>query len=210
MKQVSKFTLFIAFFAITTVSFAQISFGVKAGLNLANVNFNGDGSDILEPKITPSFQIGGIVEFGLTESIALQSGISLQGKGFKIENELIGDITSAPMYLQVPVHVLYNGGMFFVGAGPFVGFGILGKVKSDGESTDLSFGSGVDDDYAPLEYGIGAQLGVNLGSIRVGAGYDLGLSDLTPKDAQTDGFSAKSGVINVFAAYMFGGGGGDK
>ena len=106
----------------------------------------------------------------------------------------------------MPAHILYNASAFFVGAGPFVGYGIGGKAKSDGEdSEDLSFGNTEDDDYAALEYGIGVQVGAKFGSIRAGAGYDLGLSDLTPKDLQSDDFSVKSGVINVFVAYMFGG-----
>lgn len=211
MKQLLKLTLFAAFCAVTTAAFSQISFGVKAGLNLANVTIKGDGTEEFNPKILTTFQVGGLVDIGLTEAFAIETGLSLQGKGFRLQEDLLGETlksTGSLYYLQVPAHFLYRGNGFFVGAGPFVGFGIAGKAKSSyggqSESDDIVFGNGADDDVSPLDFGIGVQAGVKFGSIRIGAGYDLGLSDTTPKDAREDGYSTKNNVINVFVAYMFG------
>ena len=204
MKQLLKIALFAAFCVATTTAFSQISFGAKAGLNLANISLSGDGSSLINTKILPTFQIGAIVEYGITENLAIQSGVSLQGKGFKIDDDLLGSSKSNPLYVQIPAHLLYKADMFFVGVGPYVGFGVAGKAEYDGESESLTFGSDDASDYSALDFGIGAQLGVNIGAIRIGAGYDLGLSDIVPKDLRGDGISAKHGVINVFAAYMFG------
>ena len=207
MKQLLKITLFAAFCGFTTVAFSQISFGVKAGLNLANVNFTGDGTDLFETKIVPTFQVGGILEIGLTNSFAIQTGVSLQGKGFKITVEDL-EGTENLYYVQVPAHFLYRGGSFFVGAGPYAGFGVSGKAKtkSNGQTDteDIAFGSTEDDDVSALDFGVGIQAGASVGSLRFGAGYDLGLIDITPKDVREDGYSIKHGVINVFVAYMFG------
>ena len=212
MKQLSKITLLAAFFACTSVSFAQISFGVKAGLNLANVLTNDDDAD---PKMIPTFQVGGVVEIGITEMLAVQTGVSLQGKGFKEEEELLGEtfkFTASPMYITVPAHLLYKGGSFFVGAGPYVGYGIAGKLKAEAagesESEDIEFGDSEADTFSALDFGVGVQAGGSFGSFRVGAGYDLGLSNLIPKDLRaSEDITVKNGVINVFVAYMFGGGG---
>lgn len=211
MKQLLKLSLFAAFCALTTVSFSQISFGAKAGLNLANVSFKGDGTESADPKIIPTFQVGGILEIGITEALAVQTGVSLQGKGFKLEDEILGvsfTATTSEMYIQVPAHILYRGSGFFVGVGPYVGYAVSGKTKveagGNSDSEKLSIGNTVDDDLAPIDFGVGIQAGVSFGSIRVGAGFDLGLSDITPKDSQVDGYSTKNTVINVFAAYMFG------
>ena len=113
------------------------------------------------------------------------------------------------MYVQVPAHLLYKGKGFFVGAGPYVGFGVSGKIKTEfgGETDteDLQFGNSLEDDLSPLDFGVGVQAGVSFGACRVGAGYDLGLSDLIPKDARDSaGVTLKNNVINVFFAYMFG------
>jgi hypothetical protein len=215
MKQVSKLTLLLAFFAISTVSFAQISFGVKAGLNLANLYNDEEDSN---PEFIPTFQAGGLVEIGLTNSLAIQTGLSLQGKGAKEEATFLGETIKTSinlLYLQVPAHLLYKGNGFFVGAGPYFGYCLSGKGKvtigGETDSEDLSIGSSVEDDISGLDFGVGIQAGASFGAIRVGAGYDLGLANLIPKDAQdqTD-VSIRNGVINVFAAYMFGGGGGYK
>ncbi len=211
MKQLFKITLFAAFCAFTTAAFSQISFGVKAGLNLANQSYSGDGTGEIDTKMLPTFQVGGILEIGITEAIAVQSGLSLQGRGFKLDDEILGvafKSTANLLYLQVPAHLLYRGNGFFVGAGPYVGYAVSGKVKAEvagnTDSETLSIGNSVEDDLSPIDFGVGIQAGISLGAIRVGAGFDLGLSDTTPKDAREDGYSAKNTAISVFAAYMFG------
>src|SRR5690349_22373459 len=118
MKQLFKIAFFAAVCVWATTAFSQVSFGVKAGFNLANVITN---EEEVEPKFLPTFQIGGLVEFGVSDMLAVQTGISLQGKGYKLEEtiDIPGvepiEITSkvAPMYLQIPAHILYKGNGFF-------------------------------------------------------------------------------------------------
>ena len=210
MKPLFKLTLFAAFCAFTTASFSQISFGAKAGFNLANVMYS---QDELDPKFNPTFQVGAVVEIGITEQLAVQTGLGFQGKGTKLKEDILGEeleSTTNLYYLQVPAHLLFNGDMFFVGAGPYAAFCLSGKSKStfagESDTEDLEIGNTVDDDVASLDFGIGAQAGVKLGSLRIGAGYDLGLANIIPKDAQIDDESIKNGVISVFVTYMFGGG----
>ena len=208
MKQLLKLTLFAALCAFATASFAQLSFGIKGGLNLASIRTN---ETELNPKTLTTFQVGAVLEFGITDHLALHSGLSLQGKGAKLEETILQQTlatTRSPMYLQIPLHILYKGSGFFVGAGPYIGFGVAGKAKNDfsgqSETNTLKFGDTVDDDWAPLDFGVGVQAGVKLGSFRVGAGYDLGLSNVLPKDkADASGNSYQNGVINIFGAYMF-------
>jgi hypothetical protein len=165
-------------------------------------------------KMLITFQVGGVAEFDLAENVGLQTGLMLVGKGFKIEDEdFDAKASTNPIYLQIPVLILYKQEMFYVGGGPYVGFGVFGNSKEEfgGEedSESLNFGNGEDDDFAPLDFGLQFEGGVILnGNIRLGLGYGLGLTNAIPSDARegTD-LSAKHGVISINAAYMFGGGG---
>ncbi len=46
----------------STATFAQVTFGVKAGFNLANMSLKGEGSEEIEEykKMLPTFQVGGV------------------------------------------------------------------------------------------------------------------------------------------------------
>ena len=180
---------------------AQTRFGVKAGLNLANIS----GDDTEDTKMLPTFLIGGQAEFGLSDNLGLGVGLQLSGKGFKLD---VQDETfaSKPFYLQVPVQLIYRNSGFFAGAGPYVGFGLFGKNTGGDEDENLKFGNTIEDSYAPLDFGAGLELGYEFSSLRVTASYNLGLSNIIPKDV-ADAFdsSAKHNVIGISLAYLFGG-----
>ncbi len=209
MKQLFKLSLFAAFLAFTSVSFAQIGFGVKAGFNLAKFVSDDDEAN---PKLVPTFQAGAVLELGLTENIAIHSGISIQGKGSKTEEEILNQPLKATFnayYIQVPAHLLYKGSGFFVGVGPYVGFAVAGNGKleylGEKETEKAKFGNSEDDDFSPLDFGVGAQAGVKVGSVRIGAGYDFGLSNILPKDSsRRDDLKISNAVISVFVQYMLG------
>ena len=211
MKMFLKTTLFAAaLFGCVNFATAQIDFGVKAGLNLANISFS--NFDV-EPdtKMLINFQAGVIADINISDNLAIQPGLLLVGKGFKVEEEFLGETfktTANPMYLQVPVNVLYKGNMFYAGVGPYVGLGLFGKAKYEdstgSESEDLTFGNDEADHFAPLDFGANIEAGVMLNNIRIGAGYALGLANIIPEGARSDNESAKHGVISVNVAYMFG------
>ncbi|MDO8366160.1 MAG: porin family protein [Saprospiraceae bacterium] len=188
---------------------AQLSFGIKAGLNLANINYDGEGFD---PKILPSFHAGPIIDFGITENIGIGSGLIVSGKGFKLEEEILGEkfkSSSNPIYLQVPVTLNYSNGGFFAAVGPYVGFGLFGNAKNDlsgkDETEALEFGNTVEDDYSPLDFGASVEAGFGFGAFRITASYGLGLANIFPKDtADFLDDKATHNVIGVSAAYLFG------
>ncbi|MBK7937610.1 MAG: PorT family protein [Lewinellaceae bacterium] len=201
MKKISSLTILLALcLGVATSATAQVRFGVKAGLNLANLT----GDDLDGTKMLPTFMIGGQAEFGLSDALGLGVGLQLQGKGVKAEEE---DASIAPMYLQVPVYLTYRNNGFFAGVGPYFGFGIAGKNKFDGESENISFGSSFDDDLSALDFGAGLELGYEFGNLRASASYNLGLANALPKDVADElDLSAKHAVIGLALAYLFGAG----
>ncbi|MCB0530903.1 MAG: PorT family protein [Lewinellaceae bacterium] len=200
MKKIScyLYAIALAFLAVGT-AMAQPKVIIKAGLNLAN--FTGDIED--DTKLLPTFLVGGQAEFDLAENLAVGAGLQLSGKGFKVDDPNF-DAKINPLYLQVPVQIIYRNSGFFVGAGPFIGFGIAGKRKVFDESESIAFGNGEEDDVAPLDYGAGLELGYEFMSFRATAAYNVGLANVIPSDQRGDA-SVKTSVIGIALAYIFGG-----
>ncbi|GAB4498533.1 MAG: hypothetical protein OHK0019_34030 [Saprospiraceae bacterium] len=63
--------------------------------------------------------------------------------------------------------------------------------QSDKVSEDIEFGDDSDDAFAPLDYGVGLEIGYEInGMIRLSASYQLGLANIAPKDAVDEGDAA--------------------
>lgn len=193
MKITTNLLSAILVFCCLATASAQ-RFGVKAGLNLATVT--GGEEDV---SMLPTFMIGGVAEFDFTDDVGLGVGLQVHGKGFDDENFKVN-----PIYLQVPVQVQYRNNGFFAGVGPYVGFGIAGKIKSGDNSQNIEFGNDEDSNLAPLDFGAGVELGYEFGAFRATASYNLGLSNIIPSDVAGDE-SLKNNVIGIALAYLFGG-----
>ncbi len=125
-------------FAAFAQSGSNIKFGVKAGVTLPTFAVSGDGEDLLTRTSTTSLFFGGNADFAISPMFSIQPGLSLIRKGSKIELDLLGletTFTTNIMYVEVPVNLLANfkvgSGKIFIGAGPYFGFAISGKVKAE-------------------------------------------------------------------------------
>lgn len=171
-------------------AFAQdLGYGFKAGVNLPNYHFS--NSDF-ETSSTTNFHVGGYLDAPINHMFSIQPGVSLQGKGAKIESDL-GTLKQNTMWIEVPVNAVakfptMGGGNFFLGAGPYAAFGISGENKYEGDwgeiSSDFEFGK--DGTQKGVDFGVNLLAGYRIASgITIGAGYGLGLADLAP-DNNTD------------------------
>ena len=201
----------------STGAFAQMSFGVKAGVNFSNMMLKAGGEKVDDIKFKPGFNIGAFGDFELSDLLAVEAGLNVETKGLlmKEEEEFLGNkmkskATTNLIYVTVPVDVKLTFGSFYVLAGPYVGVAATGKVKNKVESNgdthkethDMNLGSGDDDDLKRLDFGLGFGAGYEItDNLGVRAGYDLGLSNLTPKGDKDN--SAKNGSINVSVTYKF-------
>ena len=122
-----------------------------------------------------SFQVGVIGDFHLGSIVYLQPGILYTGKGTKTQS---GDPSSAnyskatsnPMYIEVPVNLVFKtpavkNTRFFFGAGPYLGIGVAGKIKNEGKVLGIAYNNERDiefsnDDPTTLEYEEGAGFGI--------------------------------------------------
>lgn len=115
-----------------TAGFAQYppEFGLKAGVNFANLHDNSYSST--DPRT--SFYLGGLMHVHLSREFALQPELMYSGQGAKYG----GNVTKLN-YINVPVLVQYMfGDGFRVQTGPQIGFLTNAKSKNAGVETDIS------------------------------------------------------------------------
>ncbi|RYF98851.1 MAG: PorT family protein [Chitinophagaceae bacterium] len=196
-----------------SVQVGGTTFGVRAGLNLQNINGRDAGDDKLENKLVPRFHVGVNAEIPVAPEFYVQPGILFSTKGTKFENGA-GDPTLNLSYIEVPINVLYKpvvgNGKLLVGFGPYVAYGIGGKYKTDGDDTKVKFKgkvkSGDDPNvvyFKPFDAGanllfgyefsnrFSAQLNAQLGLVNINSDYDL-IPDTDARSANT-GFGVSVG-----------------
>ena len=184
MKKVLLLSI-CSFFLLGALS-AQ-TFGVRGGLNLANLT--GDGDDDNKMKI--GVEVGPMVEFNLTETIDLNVSALYSLKGSKAET-IIGDFEAKNNYIEIPVlaHIGLGDSGFFAEAGPYLGL----LLSADVEDVDVK------DSYKSTDFGLRLGLGYDFGGIRANAHFGLGLSNIS----ENEDVDIKNQVIHVGLAYLFG------
>jgi outer membrane protein with beta-barrel domain len=212
----SLFT-FVGFAQTATVQSGGTTFGVRAGLNLQNINGRDNGDDKLENSIVPRFHVGVNAEIPVAPEFYVQPGILFTTKGAKLDEAFNGSPKLNLSYIEVPINFLYKpalgSGRLLVGFGPYFAYGIGGKLKTDGADTDVKFKgkvkTGDDPDviyYKPFDAGanilfgyefsnkFSAQLNAQLGLVNINSDYD--------NFPDTDARSANTG-FGISVGYRF-------
>jgi hypothetical protein len=195
------------------LSFAQIKFGPKVGLNYSKLPNN--TKYIINQQGYSGYQLGVIAEFRLFDDLFLQPGILISSKGSKyiVENNSVSSTTGfsnfqfSSYYADIPLNLIYkfDQGLFklLLAAGPQVGYGLTGKWTATYEtSSKLHFGNEINDDLKPFDCGINFGGGFEAGKIQFICQYYLGLktlSTLTPPLTEQ-----KYKVLSLSIAYLFG------
>lgn len=157
MNYVTRVFIFLGLVAISLQADAQAKYGIRAGLNINNVEIDSEAGQIADTKSALGFQIGAVAEFNLKESIGLQTGLLWSLKGFNIDsrdefqflNETFVSTYKGKFrynYLEVPLNLTYRIQDFQLFAGPYVAMGITGKVKTELRETTNSMVA-YEDDY---------------------------------------------------------------
>jgi hypothetical protein len=187
---------------------AGVRIGAKAGINLANADFN---TKTVQTDNFTGFQIGPVIEFsGLTgfgiEAAALysESGIKFT-KGLTIINyEEKVNTLDIPVNLKYKISLANMLGCYFT-AGPYVSFKLnsqttFNQIKA--EWTIKQFGTGVN-------FGAGFEL---LKHLQIGANYQIALNDdyrngIAISDIKGNitlpNFKADTRIWSITATYFF-------
>jgi len=186
-----SFLLALVTMAATSVQ-AQVSFGIRAGVNFSNVNGKDAADDKLENKLLPGFNAGVNVEIPVADEFFVQPGLLFTTKGAKAKE---GDGKTTIGYIELPINFLYKPelgtGKLLLGVGPYVAYGVTGKVSDGDDSESIKFKSkSTAIDYAseggrmlkPFDAGANVLVGYEFSnklSAQLNAG--LGLVNMTPK-----------------------------
>lgn len=196
---------FILIFGISTS--AQISIGVRAGVNIANQTIEQSGLSV-EPDALLGLHLGALVNIGITDDFSVQPELTFIQKGNKFDFDLgtlgggVVETKTTYNYLEIPILAKYGFGGEKIGgfilAGPSIAFGLSGSSSTDGDSIDLDW---EEDGVTRSDFGIQFGAGINFSQLFVDVRYGLGLTDLN--DTDDDTFSVKNNGLNIGIGYLF-------
>ena len=175
-----KLKLLLLFISFSTIAKSQIHFGVKAGLNLANLKFDSSSNT----SYISEFNVGVLVSIPIAKSLSLQPELMLSAQGYGGKyHDTSYRVTYG--YFLLPILLKYNlNSGVFAEMGPQFGFSLNNRWYV--QPFDFSW-----------TFGVGYKLPVNLG---IDLRYNLGISniekDFSPK--------ASNSVFQFDLFYLFG------
>ncbi|MCB2219806.1 MAG: PorT family protein [Bacteroidetes bacterium] len=221
MKKI-RFILLVTTIAFAFSAMAQVTYGPKLGLNLANLN----GDDVKDNSMLIGFNIGAVGNYAINDMFSVQAELLYDAKGAKYdgvdENNEEKTFPFSLGYINIPILAQAQFGddiKFYGELGPTIGF--LMSAKYDGES-EMKVPTGVDwttgqityetskvkDNYKSTDIGLaigaGAKIPMSSFGLVVGARYNMGLGTIA-EEVNGESADVKNGVISINVALMFGG-----
>jgi hypothetical protein len=180
----------------------SVSVGFKAGTSLSNYRLGGDMKGF-KCKMNFGGSVGGIIKYDISSNFALQSGIDayyktsdLESKADKSSDKLKSWGVEIPLYGIVQVEL--GSGKAFIGAGPYLSYGI--SAKSDGANLFKKNSETGKAAMNRLDYGVRGIIGYDFNkNWQINASYQFGLADLH----KSKGGSMKSHGAAIGIAYKF-------
>jgi len=197
---------------------------VKGGLNLSNITIDKNGA-VDDNKGIASFQAGLQADLPIGSYFAIQPGIFFTGKGAKLESGNVSAnnwyrATTRPYYIEIPVNAviklpLGDASSFFFGAGPYLGIGVGGKNRVEGQVAGAAFSRSEniqfsnDDPFTSTEegsgynimrrfdYGLNGTVGIQAKYALFSVNYGLGLAKLQ------SGTSSANDELNKYRVLSF-------
>ena len=211
LKQLIMKKIFVAIVALIGLGSLQaqnVKYGLKGGLNIANLNVSGEASPSMNSIV--NLHIGAFAEFKINNKVAFQPELLYSMLGYKyiqiINVEGTNYDTNNTLkfaYLNIPLMFkYYPQSQFYFEAGPQLGLLTSAKVDVD----VVGFGSGSDDVkefFKTVDFGMNVGLGYNFSkNVLVGARYNFGLSNIADTEPG-DNTKMKNSVFSLSLGYIF-------
>ncbi|KAA2245128.1 PorT family protein [Chitinophaga agrisoli] len=203
-----KYALLVLLALGTLSTYAQVSFGLKAGYSNSNIKFE-DNEGISRLS---AWHAGVIADLSLSEDFSLQPQLLVSAKGAQQGGVSVGGLNvggtkMSLTYLELPVNFMYKikagSGKFFIGVGPYIAYGIGGKIgdqkiKFDGKSFE-EVGEGDENAHLKaLDFGGNILAGYELkNGLLFSINYSMGLTDISADDEKS-----KNNYFGVSVGYL--------
>ena len=190
-----KILMTVAFVALTIAGAnAQVKFGARAGLNLANIATKHNDVKV-KTNIRPSFYVGGLAEFAFNDVVLMDAGLTYSNQGAKAKE---GDGAFRQHALNLPVWFKYDFAGFRPKAGLYAGYILSSQLKENGITETVK-----SDTYNHFDYGIGLGVEYNLpnNGLFFEASYNWGLANLE-KNGDSKNYT-NNRVIQIGVGYKF-------
>lgn len=222
MKQKILLTIISSFLLFNLIQ-AQVSYGVRSGVNFAK--WQGDDLQIIEDLLDKTdgylvtkgrtgLHIGGYVHIPISETVSFEPGLEYSKKGYSIKGDFqipvlkyFGINIGAQVqshYIDIPLVLkanVYKG--FQVYAGPQVSYLVRSTLNAKLGVLGISIfnkGFGITERFNKVDLGLTGGLGYQFDNgINVQAGYDYGLSKLD----KNDNYAAYNRVVKISVGYTF-------
>ena len=209
-----KGLIFVLFALVSIVSYSQISWNAKAGMNFSNMT--GDYEEGSKAKIGGYLGVG--MEYQFTEMWSIQPSLLFTTKGYKEKKEEGETETgkATPMYLELPVmaaarFAIADGQNIVVKAGPYFAFGLGGKYKYGdydenifGDEEYDEDGDGVNDYTVKgakrFDFGLGVGVTYEINKFFVDLTGEFGLTKLYDVE---EGSAPKNMNFSIGVGYKF-------
>jgi hypothetical protein len=213
MKRILMLFSAFSIIALANAQTGGTSFGLKAGVNFQNLTGRDEFDDKLDNKLKTGLALGVNAQIPVATDFYIQPGIEFNQKGAKSND---GNMKVNLSYIDIPVSLVYkplvgNGHVIF-GFGPYIGFGIGGKVKGEGFESDVEFQNEVSASEAVsgtpyfkrIDAGANIFAGYEMSNkISLQLNTQLGLIKINPKleGASDDNSSVKNTGFGVSVGY---------
>ena len=191
----TKVFMTVAFAALAIAGAnAQVKFGARAGLNLADVAVKSEYAKV-ESKIRPAFYVGGLAEYAFNDVVLMDAGLTYSNQGAKAKER---DEALVQHALNLPIWFKYDFAGFRPKAGLYAGYILSQQTKEDGKTETAK-----SDSYNHFDYGIGLGAEYNLSDngLFFEASYNWGLANLQ-KNGDSKNYN-NNRVIQIGVGYKF-------
>lgn len=187
---------------------------VRAGVNFQNLNGKMFGEDA-DGDLMTGFHAGVEVPIMIAPEFYIQPGVIYSMKGAKDKD---ADSKIQLSYIEVPVNFVYKPmlgmGNLILGVGPYAGFGIGGKIKSDDGDVDVEFKNDITSDdvegntayFRRMDFGGNLLAGYQFSNgLFFQLNAQLGMTNVFPKidGESSDDFKLKNTGFGVSVGYSF-------
>ena len=221
---IKKLFVFLIFtLIINNVINAQITYGVRSGVNYAT--WKGDDIQIIQDLVDKTdgyivtkgitgMHIGGYVNIPLSETFAFEPGLAYSKKGYSLKGDFqipvlkyLGINARAQVqshYIDIPLLIranVYKG--LNVYAGPQISYLVRSTLNAKLGVLGITIfnrGVGITERFNKVDMGLTGGVGYQFeNGLNMQAGYDYGLSKLD----KNDNYSAYNRVVKVSVGFSF-------